>query len=35
MRIGAYTSANAIFVWIFYEKQKRISIKYLMKKNIW
>ena len=35
MRIGANTSVNTIFVWIFYEKQKRISIKHLMKKNIW
>ena len=31
MRIGANTSTNAIFVWIFYKKQKRTSIKHLMK----
>ena len=31
MRLGANTSANAIFAWIFYEKQKWTSIKHLMK----
>ena len=34
MRTGANTSANAIFIWIFYEKQKKNFYKALDEKQV-